>query len=178
MIEMSPSLLNLLLWVPFLAVFFISGLIFCISGYKKGLWRALISLGVTVLSAIVSMLLSNAIAKALVPTVVAYVPVDDIFESIPLSESVVNDLVHGLVGSVLSLVLFVVLMFVLTFIFKLVANAIKRKSLITPQKGYKFGGLGVRFVDAVLYTILLLLPIYGTIQTYVPTVQRAPKLRA
>lgn len=168
---MSPSLLNLLLWVPFLTVFFISGLIFCISGYKKGLWRALISLGVTVLSAIASMLLSNVIAKALVPTVVAYVPVDDIFESIPLSESVVNDLVHGLVGSVLSLVLFVVLMFVLTFIFKLVANAIKRKSLITPQKGYKFGGLGVRFVDAVLYTILLLLPIYGTIQTYMPTVQ-------
>ena len=168
---MTPSLLNLILWAPFLLVLLISGLIFCISGYKKGLWRSLISLGVTIVSAAISMLLANVLAKVIAPSVVALVPMEDVVKDIPISPDTVAQIIGGLIGSVISLVLFVMLMFVLTLILKLVSNAIKRRALITTQKGYKLGGLGVRFVDAVLYTILLLLPIYGSIQAYAPTVQ-------
>lgn len=168
---MTPSLLNLILWAPFLLVLLISGLIFCISGYKKGLWRSLISLGVTIVSAAISMLLANVLAKVIAPSVVALVPMEDVVKDIPISPDTVAQIIGGLIGSVISLVLFVILMFVLTLILKLVSNAIKRRALITTQKGYKLGGLGVRFVDAVLYTILLLLPIYGSIQAYAPTVQ-------
>lgn len=168
---MTPSLLNLILWAPFLLVLLISGLIFCISGYKKGLWRSLISLGVTIVSAAISMLLANVLAKVIAPSVVALVPMEDVVKDIPISPDTVAQIVGGLIGSVISLVLFVILMFVLTLILKLVSNAIKRRALITTQKGYKLGGLGVRFVDAVLYTVLLLLPIYGSIQAYAPTVQ-------
>ncbi len=168
---MTPSLLNLILWAPFLLVLLISGLIFCISGYKKGLWRSLISLGVTIVSAAISMLLANVLAKVIAPSVVALVPMEDVVKDIPISPDMIAQIIGGLIGSVISLVLFVILMFVLTLILKLVSNAIKRRALITTQKGYKLGGLGVRFVDAVLYTILLLLPIYGSIQAYAPTVQ-------
>lgn len=168
---MTPATLNLILWAPFLAILMISGLIFCISGYKKGLWRALISLGVTLLSAGLSILLANVLANVLAPTAMSMINVEEMFGELPISASAIQDIIKGLVGSVISLVLFVVLMFVLTFILKLVSNAIKRHSLITTEKGYKLGGLGVRFVDAVIYSLLLLLPIYGSIQAYVPTVQ-------
>lgn len=168
---MTPALLNLILWAPFLLVLLVSGLIFCISGYKKGLWRALISFGVTIVSAVISIFLANILAKVITPSVMSMIPLEEMFKDIPISASAIQEIVNGLVGSIISLVLFVVLMFILTFILKLVSNAIKRRALITTEKGYKLGGLGVRFVDAVLYTVLLLLPIYGSIQAYVPTVQ-------
>lgn len=168
---MTPALLNLILWAPFLLVFLFAGLIFCISGYKKGLWRALISLGVTVVSAILSLILANVIAKSITPSVSGMIDIDSMLGDLPISASAVQEIVLGLIGSILSLVLFVILMFILTLILKLVSNAIKRQALIRTEKGYKLGGLGVRFVDAILYTVLLLLPLYGSIQAYVPTVQ-------
>ena len=168
---MTPALLNLILWAPFLLVLLVSGLIFCISGYKKGLWRALISFGVTIVSAVISIFLANILAKVVAPTALSLIPTDELLGDLPISPDAVMQIISGLVGSIISLVLFVVLMFILTFILKLVSNAIKRRALITTEKGYKLGGLGVRFVDAVLYTVLLLLPIYGSIQAYVPTVQ-------
>ena len=42
---MSPQFIGTLLWIPFALVVLIAGLIYGIGGYKKGLWRALGSLG-------------------------------------------------------------------------------------------------------------------------------------
>ena len=108
---MTPALLNLILWAPFLLVLLISGLIFCISGYKKGLWRALISFGVTIVSAVLSMLLANVLAKVIAPSVMTMINVEEMFGELPISASAIQEVIKGLVGSVISLVLFVVLMF-------------------------------------------------------------------
>ena len=59
---MSPALISFLLFVPFLVVALITGIFFFINGYKKGLWHALISLGMTVLSAVLSVIIANLIS--------------------------------------------------------------------------------------------------------------------
>ena len=59
----NVEMVNLALWAPFALIMLVIGIIFCINGYRKGLWRALLSLLATVVSAVVSVLVSPLIAK-------------------------------------------------------------------------------------------------------------------
>lgn len=162
---MTPELINLLIWVPFLAVVLIAGLIFCWTGYKKGLWRSLISLGVTLVSALISALVSGLLASVIAPSITNMVPDVNVEGIDPtLYEAVFS----GLIKNIIAVLLFGVLMFLFTLIFKLVANAIKRHALLTETTPMKLGGLGVRLADTIIYAIILTLPIYGTIHTYAP----------
>ena len=171
---MSPSIISVILWVPFILIFVIAALIFCISGYKKGLWRALISLGITILSAVLSFFLSKIIAGNVAYGVVQ--TVEGILQgmnnpSMAAAMAVLKTLLPSLIQAILAVAFFAVIFFVLTFILKLIGNAIKRDALQVENVGLKWGGLGVRLVDAILYTVLLLLPLYGTLGTYAPTIQ-------
>jgi hypothetical protein len=78
-----------------------------------------------------------------------------------------------LVQAILAVVFFAGIFFVITFVLKLIGSIVTKKIAVfdVEHKGLKWGGLGVRAVDAVLYTILLLLPLYGTIGAYAPTAQ-------
>lgn len=160
-------MINFLLWLPFLLTAIIAGIIFCITGYKKGLFRSLISLGVTFVSAVLSMLLANLTAPVLVPAISGLIPEIDTANDIVPPE-MIQTLINGVIQDFISLMLFSVLFFVLTIVLKLVYNAIKHRDVFTEKKATRYGGAGVRFVDAILYALLLLLPLYGSISTYAP----------
>ncbi|MBQ8751665.1 MAG: hypothetical protein IJZ13_01005, partial [Clostridia bacterium] len=65
------TLIPVLLWVPFGLLVLITGLIFCIRGYKNGAIRSAFALGATVFSVIaciaLSVLLSWPLSKLFVP---------------------------------------------------------------------------------------------------------------
>lgn len=171
---MSPTIINIILWIPFILVVLIAGIIFCITGYRKGLWRSLISLGVTVVSALISILFAKIIAgilsKGIINSVLATMPTEDV------STTLVASLVGNMVQAFLAIGLFSVIFFILTIILKLVSNMIKSEELIATEKGLKWGGLGVRALDAVIYSLLLLIPLYGTLGAYVPTAETMIKM--
>lgn len=166
---MSPAIINVILWAPFVVIFLVSALIFTLSGYKRGLWRALISLGITIVSAVISFFLSKVVAGIVATGVVATVQ-----GMLPAGNpmlGVVKPLLPSLVQAVLAVAFFSVIFFVVTLIGKIVGNLVKKDALVVDAPAFKWGGLGVRVVDAIIYTVLLLLPLYGTLGTYAPTVQ-------
>lgn len=167
---MSPALLNAILWIPFGIVLLIVTLIFLISGYKRGLWRALLSLAATAVSTVLSLLLANWIAPMISGAVVSALPPLDI-RDLPLSEELILDLIRGMIGVVLALLLFSVFLFVLSIIIKSVCNHAAGGKLTVNSKGLKWAGVGVRLVDAVVFSLLLVLPLYGTLAAYGPTAQ-------
>lgn len=167
---MSPSLLNIILWIPFGIVLLIVTAIFLTSGYKRGLWRALLSLGATVVSTVLSLLLARWIAPMVSAAAVSALPPlggDDL----PISEDLILDLIRGAIGVVLALILFSVFLFIISIIIKTICNYAAGDKLKVQSKGLKWAGLGVRLVDAVVFSLLLVLPLYGTLAAYGPTAQ-------
>lgn len=167
---MSVSLLTSLLWIPFGIVVIIVGAIFLTSGYKRGLWRALISTGATVAATLISMLIANLLSKPIANVVLGALPPMTEADG-SLTPEIMTNLIKGVVGVVLSLILFSILLFVFSIILKCVTNRIKNEKLNVDKKSLKWAGLGVRVVDTVLFAMLLLLPLYGTIATYAPAAQ-------
>ncbi|MBQ4323029.1 MAG: CvpA family protein, partial [Clostridia bacterium] len=163
---MNPELLNLLLFAPFLLVVLITGLIFCIKGYKQGLWRALISLGITVVATVLSLLLSRLLAGILSGPILGMIPEIDLGDMAAFNDFA-QSFVQGLVQEVLAILLFGIILFICLVVLKIVGNHVKRDFLKTESKGMKWGGFGIRVLDTVVVTILLLLPLYGTLATYV-----------
>lgn len=174
---MSPALLNAILWIPFGIVLLIATAIFLTSGYKRGLWRALLSLAATVVSTALSLLFANWIAPVISGAVVSVLPPLDVQE-LPLPEELVLDLIRGVIGVVLALILFSVFLCVLSIIIKSVCNHAAGGKLAVNSKGLKWAGLGVRLVDAVVFSLLLVLPLYGTLAAYGPTAQVLVRFQA
>ena len=56
---MNIDTLNLIIWVPYALVVLCTFILTGVSGYKKGLWRALLSLGGVILATAFSILLSS-----------------------------------------------------------------------------------------------------------------------
>ena len=158
-------LINILLWLPFLLTVMISGIIFCISGYKKGLWRALISFGATLISASISYFAAKLISPLISPNLIKLFPLEELD-----GMTFILPLISGIVNSVVSIILFAMFMLIVTIITKIIASRVKKDALITKECSKKLGGLAVRAADALIFATLLLLPIYGTIASYVPTI--------
>ena len=154
-------LINILLWLPFLLTVSISGIIFCIAGYRKGLWRSLISFCATLVSAIISYFAAKLLSSVISPNLSWIFPIE-----IPI----LFPLINGIISSVVSIILFSIFMPIITIIAKIVASRVKKDALVTKERSKKLGGLAIRAADAVIFSILLLLPIYGTIAAYLPTV--------
>lgn len=167
---MSPSLLNILLWIPFGIVLLIVTAIFLSSGYKRGLWRALLSLGATVVSTILSLLLANWIAPAISTKIVRLLPPLG-GGDLPLSEELMQDLIRGAISVVLALFLFSLFLVILSIIIKTICNYAGEGKLTVCNRGLKWAGLGVRLLDAAIFSLLLVLPLYGTLAAYAPTAQ-------
>ncbi len=165
---MTPELIQAILWIPFAIIVLIAGVIFCISGYQKGLWRALIALGATVVAALLSILLAKLLSAAIAPAV--WNSIAGQLEEIN-QIGMVASLLEGLVGMVVSLVLFSLMMFIFTIVLRIVSYHIKKEKLCPTKKSMRFGGMAVGAVSAVIYTLLLLMPLYGTLGAYVPAVE-------
>ncbi len=163
---MSPELLSLILWIPFLLTVIIAGLVHCISGYKRGLWRALISLGAVVVSTVISIFAARLLAKVLTPVVLGVLPLDSLGEG--FSAGMVSMLAGSVVSMVLSIALFGVVMFIISIILHIVSVKVQKDKLVATSKKMKFFGMGVGVVSAVLFACVWLSPVYGSLATVVP----------
>ena len=83
---MDISMIHFILWIPFLVVVVITGLSFMIGGFRKGLRRALVSLGATVVGAVLSILLAKLIAPLVTPAVSNIIPVETLLgDDVPVN---------------------------------------------------------------------------------------------
>ena len=170
---MSAELLSSILWVPFALIAFITGLIYCISGYKKGLWRALISLVSVVVSTALSVLTSRLLAKILVPNVSGLLSGQ--LGGMGLSMAVA--VVEGAAVVVLAMAIFGLMMLVITPILSAIAQHYLGKRLQVQNKFLKWMGMLVGVVSALAFTLFWLSPLYGTLATVVPVAQSMMQIR-
>lgn len=171
MFVISPFMIQLILWIPFVVVLLISGAVFAYSGYKKGLWRALLSLGVTLVAALLSFGLSKLFAQILAAGVLA--AVSEGFSATDPMVGILKTLLPSLLQALLAVFLFSGIFFLLTVGGKIAAIFVKKEDFPVENEQQQWAGLGIRAVDAIIFTILLLLPLYGSLGTFSPTLQAA-----
>ena len=168
-------LIRIALWVPFAFILLISGLIFAIRGWKKGLPRTVLYLVATVLAAIVGLLLARLISKFASPPLVDLIMQE---ASVPegMGSGLVISLIEGLCRAVVSMLLFPFLLFLFNILIRLIVTHIRIPFLDDPR--YKLPGvaLAIGLITAFLYSILMMLPVYGTIGAYVPTIRSVMEL--
>lgn len=168
---MTADLLSTLLWVPFGIVALITGLIYGVSGYKKGLWRALGGLGAVVLSIVASVWLARWIAGLAAPELAAVLPLEFILPeaySNPLTVAAIQMLLPAVICVVLSMVLFGLLMLVFTPIISKIVGVLLGKGLIRCNILLKWLGFAVGAVSALAFTLCWLCPLYGSLGAAAP----------
>ncbi len=160
-------IINLILWVPFAIAFLVAGIILGISGCKKGVVRAAISLAVTVIAAGLALLGARLLSP------LAASPLADKIVSLMASEGdvpveLMKAIITGALISVISLLIFALLLLIFTIVLNLVSRKIKTAEKTTTP--LRLAGLGVALVNAAVFALLFMLPLYGTLATYVPVV--------
>ena len=183
---MDTSMIHLILWIPFLVAVVITGLIFMIGGYRKGLRRALVSLGATVVGAVLSILLAKVIAPLVTPAVSKAIPVESLFgDDVPVN--LVSMFLDSIIQVVVTQVLFFLLLIFVTTICRILMGyffgkkkvSAENDEVVVPEKASKkWGGFGIGFVNAMLFSLLLMLPLYGTIAAYVPAITKMYSMSA
>lgn len=172
---MSPALLNVLLWLPFCIALIAAGVPFCLKGYKRGLWRSLVSLGVTAVSAILSICLGSLLAIPLSGPLSGLVfdLLDKPFAFGGILQPFAQTASKSIARVLLSLVFFFLFFLAITTVAKRLTDRIKSKPLDKKAQttGMKWGGLGVRVLDTVLFALFLTLPLYGTLASYMPAAE-------
>ena len=162
---MTPEFLTLILWVPFILAFLTFAIPYCSKGFKKGLWHALISTVATVVAAVGAFFGAKFLAPLCLSKVTGLLP-EFSFEELGSMGHFLPAVIEGLITGFVSLILFSVLLLILTLVCKLLL------SLIPVPKGkglLRIFGMALRLIDAAALTVLLLLPLYGTIAAYGPS---------
>lgn len=163
---MTPATLSLILWIPFALTVFITGLIHCISGYRQGIWRALVRLGCVVVATVVSILLARLIAMLAAPS--AAESLAPLLEGGDLLGGMLASLVTGIVSMVASIVIFGILMLIFPGVLNLICVKIWGEKLKIEDKKLKLAGLAVGLVSAIVFSLFWLAPVYGTVATAMP----------
>lgn len=161
---MTPQMIQIALWIPFIFVAAITLPVFCSAGYRRGAWNALASLAATVLAAVASVLLARALAEPVSRPIVA--ALQEVLAS--RGGGMGAMLVQGVICVLMAMGLYFLLMLVLTALFKYITRALWGEELQRSESGMRWGGLMVRLFDGVLYALLLLLPIYGSLGNVLP----------
>ena len=164
------TIIKLALFVPFLLMLTIFAIVYLIAGYKKDLGRSIISLLATVLATGISLLFAKLIGMLVSGPI--YSVISSAMGDAGASVGALGDgFIKGVVEIVLSFVLFVVFFIINLAVLKSVGKKInwgKLENLNTGKSGTRFAGLLLRAVDAVLVSVMLLLPLYGTIAMVAP----------
>ena len=170
-------ILQIALWAPFALVVSISAAIYMVNGFKRGLWRALIGLGATVVASLLSLLLarflSGAVAKGLIPMVLKFV--QQLLDISAIPEQILP-LIQGAVQVLLALALYACIFFSVNIILRAIGGNVCSQKLRPSATWQKVLGMFTGAFCAVVYTLLLLLPLYGTMGAYVPAAQALVKL--
>ncbi len=164
------TIVKIALFVPFLLVLTIFAIVYLIAGHKKDLGRSIVSLLATAVSVCLGLLLAKLLSFLLSG------PIYSAFTSAMggAGESFGTfgeGFLKGIIEIVLSFVLFVLFFIIALAVLKTVGKKInwgKLEKLNTGKKGTRIAGMAVRAIDAVLVSVMLLLPLYGTIAMVAP----------
>ena len=161
---MSPALISLIAWSPFLILALIFGITFSIKGYKRGAARAGISIGVTVIICMISILVAKLIANGLSGT---FSPmISDMLSDIGVKagERELAKLAASVASALAAVVLYIPVSIILFSVIKPVVSFIVKRYIKEPKHvANKIGGLSISIIDALLLAMLVTLPIYGTL---------------
>ncbi len=165
------TLIYTLLFVPLAILLVIFGCLYMRDGYKRDLGNSLISLAATVVAIPISLLLTKLVAWLI------SLPVSNALAKITAEESaagtaMMRGMAKGGVQVALSMVLFVVFFAIALGVLKSLGKKYVRwdklDALNADIAKTKWAGLGVRFADALVVAVMLLLPLYGTIAMAAP----------
>ncbi|MBR5322806.1 MAG: hypothetical protein IKU48_04615 [Clostridia bacterium] len=165
---MNTVLIIFLLWVPFILYASIYGTIYSVRGYKKGLYRSLISVGATGVAGVISAILAKFFAARIADDAYNAIMSEGIDASSPFVADLVALFAKGALQGFMALFLFSSILFWATIIVKVIASAIVKNRFEPQNKSMRWAGMGVRLVEAIVFSLLLLLPLYGTLATYMP----------
>ena len=171
---MTAGSANTLLWALFAGVSVLAGLRYCISGYKKGLWRALGSLGAVAISVAASVWLGRWIAEKAAPSFADAIPVETLLPGEYVNEFTVaalEMLLPTVATVVLAMVLYGLLMLILTPIISGIVGLLLGRGLITKNAGLKWLGFLVGVVTSLAFALCWLTPVYGTLAVAAPVAQ-------
>ena len=171
------TIIKIALFVPFALMLAIFAIVYLINGYKKDLGRSLISLGATAAATIVSLLLAKGISWLAAPLLVKVIPAN-LLSGLDELGSFAEGLVQGAVEVVLSFLLFGLFFIISLAVLKSIGKKINWDTLNTGKTGSRLAGMGIRAVDAVLVTMMLLLPLYGTIAVIAPPAAALARMSA
>lgn len=164
------TIIQIALFVPFFLLLTIFAIVYLINGYKKDLGRSILSLAATIVAIGISLLLAKLLGWALSPAIISLLPAG-LTESLSEFGALATDFIQGAIEIALSFLLFGLFFIISLAVLKGVGKKIhwdKLENLNTGKKGTRLGGMGLRAIDAVLVSIMLLLPLYGTIATVAP----------
>lgn len=165
---MSPQMIQAVLWIPFVFVTAITVPVFCAAGYRRGAWNALASLAATVIAAVCSVVLARFLAGPVSRPIINALADVLAGRSGGMSLGMEALVINGVVCVLMAFGLYFLLMLVLTALFKYIAKALWGPELQRSEAGMRWGGLAARLVDGVLYALLLLLPLYGSLGNVLP----------
>lgn len=171
------TIVKLALFLPFALMLTIFAIIYLINGYRKNLGRSLISLGATAAAVIASLLLAKGISWIAAPLLAKAVPAELLSNFAELG-SFADGLVQGAIEVVLSFLLFGLFFIISLAVLKSLGKKISWDGLNADTVGSRLAGMGVRAVDAVLVTVMLLLPLYGTIAMVAPPAAALARISA
>ncbi len=157
------QLFTLLCWIPFFLLFLGTGIAFALLGYKRGVFRSLISIASTTAAALLSLLFAKLLSSALSRTLVNSILQN---ESLPDELAPLRPLFPLLLQGICACLLFPLVFLLLLLIVKNVVSFLTGKKVKNPPKektGLRVGGLALSLVDAFLLTLLFLTPLYGTL---------------
>ncbi len=161
---MSPAIITAIAWIPFILLALIFGVVFGLKGYKRGSALAGISIGITVISCILSILLARLIATGVAGS---FAPMlSKILEGAGLKGGAdeIAKLATSIAAAFASLVIYVPVFIILASVLKPVSTFLFKKIIPKPKRVVnKAFGVSISIIDALLLTILVTLPLYGTL---------------
>lgn len=163
------DLINLLMYIPIGVAFAICCPIFLKHGYNKGFWRSLISLGASVAAILVSLLLGKLFGWLLSGPIAN--AMSGMIAGTQAGAGLVVAMVKGVVQAILSFVFFGIFLVVSVIVLKNVAKKIRWEKIEKEpkdKKGLRFAGMGIRWLDAVIVSLAVLLPLYGSFSVVTP----------
>ena len=156
--------------VPFFLVLLVCGIAYLVDGYKKDLVRSVISLVATAIAVVISLLVAKLIAWAGAGSLLNALP-SEVTEVLSVLGTLGESLVRGAFEIALSFCLFGLVFSIVLAILKAVGNRIplgKLEKLSKGETGTRVAGMCIRGVDALIVTVMLLLPLYGTVAMAAP----------
>ena len=164
---MTSELFNLILWIPFLLVIACVAIPFCMQGFRKGFFHALLSTAATVLAAALGFVAARILAPMAVEFLISYLP-EFSDENYGVFAGIASALAEGLITGLLALIVFAIVLAILTPVCKFLLALVP----IPRERGLLTRTLGaiLRLADGIVLSILLLLPLYGTLAVYGPAI--------